>query len=734
MDPVLENNQDLDLKLLSDFIYEMNITRRYAQSYPPDHPIITNAAGKVINQLVKLLELQPAVTLGIARNALIFNSGVLDRKNPVYSDFAGYLFAHGIVAITFSREMTGDELLCLFKTFEAGGEPVRELGGTVRMLKDAGIVNIQVTEIDYRSFRVTEETEITAPGENILEHESAALWCRFVEGVMQGNLDFGGQGITSTEQIDPERLAAFLNQSLARTANSSDSSYSTAIASFMRQLDRNNLANRYDAESIQKLGEFVKNLSPELRRQFLQSSFDSLQGGDTFKRLLSEFPDEVILDSISDVSDQGAHLSQGVINLLQIIARTGTGSGPAQKTRRIQNMSYDELSDKLKNLFREDEPDLYINESYRTTLQSIASIERFSVLADDEIRELSGQVRSFPVESGIRDVILQIMNTDIDAGDVKDLQENLTDLCEVFLDTGNYSSLTKVYMHIRPKSHGGIFGILPIHQAIYARFMAPEFHEDILNGLTLWGKAKYEDIRALILGIGAPFVEALVLRLAEESSMSLRRYYLECLYEIGDAAKEAAIQNLNDKRWYVVRNMVILLRRFGDPAVVRHLRSISENSHPKVRQELIRSLFAFNHAEADNLLQKEFRSPDRERVLAAVQLAEQSNNPGTVECLRKILAIKLFSAAEFELKQAAVKSLGKIANPVVLPDLERILNQRSLFASTLLKRLKTDIVRSLENYRGAEVRSLLEKLTRSGTGELAPVAADVLKKFEARAR
>jgi hypothetical protein len=731
MDPAPENNQDLDLKLLSDFIYEMNITRRYALSYPPDHPIITNAAGRVIHQLAKLLETQSAVTLGIARNVLIFNSGVLEKKNPVYADLAGYLFSHGIATITFSRQMTGEELLGLFKALGSDAEPVRELGATLRMLKEAGIVNIQVTEIDYRSFRVTDETEITAPGKNILEYESAALWCRFVEGVMQGNLDSGGQGITSSEQIDPKRLAAFLNQRVSSTANSSDSSYSTAIASFMRQVDRNNLASTYDAESVKKLGEFVKNLSPELRRQFLQSSFDSLQGGDTVKRLLSQFPDEVILDSIRDVNDKGAHLSQGVVNLLQIIARTGTGSGPAKKSRGVQNLQHDELSEKLKNLFREDEPDRYISESYRTTLQSIASIERFSVLADDEIHELSGQITSFPVESGVRDVILQIMNSNIEDGDIQDLQDNLMDLCEVFLDTGDYRSLAKIHMHIRSNSQGGTSGILPIHQAVFARFMEPEFQEEILNGLSLWGKAKYEDIRALILGIGDPFVEPLIERLAEESSMSLRRYYLECLYEIGDATKEAAILNLDDARWYVVRNMVSLLRRFGDSAVVRHFRTIAGHSHPKVRQEVIRSLYGFNHAEADNLIQKEFRSSDHERVLAAIQLAEQSRNPETLECLRRILAITMIAGAEYELKRAVVKTLGKIANPVVLPDLERILNQKSLFAPALLKNLKTDIVRSLENYRGPEVRSLLEKLTRSGSGELAPVASDVLKKVEA---
>jgi len=307
------------------------------------------------------------------------------------------------------------------------------------------------------------------------------------------------------------------------------------------------------------------------------------------------------------------------------------------------------------------------------------------------------------------------------------------DLCEVFLNTGDYRSLAKVHMHIRLKCNGGTSGFLPIHEAIFARFMEPEFHEEILNGLTLWGKSKYEEIKAVILGIGYPFVEPLILRLAEESSMSLRRYYLVCLYEIGDAAKEAAILTLSDKRWYVVRNMVILLRRFGDPAVLRHFRVIAEHGHPKVRQEVIRALFAFRHVEADRLLQKEFRSSDHDIVFTAIQLAEQSRNPGTVECLRKILAIKLIATSEYELKQAAVKTLGKIANSVILPDLERILNQKSLFASTLLKRLKTDIVRSLENYRESDVRPLLETLIRSGRGELSRAAAGVLEKFEARA-
>lgn len=732
MDPAANNNyHNIDVKILSAFIHELNITRRYSHSYPYDHPIITNSASKVIQKLEILLEFQPALTLGIARNVLIFNSGVFDRKNPVYSDFACYLFAHGIATITFSRNISEQELILLFKTLGSSCETVLDRGGVIRQLNVAGIVNIQVNEVDYSSFRITEEDEIIAPGNIVIEHEAEALWNRFVEGLMQGNLDSGGKGITSTGRIDPERLAVFINQRVSQLANSTESSYDAAITSFMRKMDRDGLASRYDAESIRKLGEFVKNLTPELRRQFLQCSFDSLQGGDTTKKLLSQFPDEVILDALNDVNDKGSHLSQGVVNLLQIIARTGNKTGQTQKTAAVSGLTSEELSQKLKNIFREDEPSRYITDSYSTTLKTIASIERFSVLAADETQALSEQIRSLPIESKVSDVILQIMDAELESEDAQVLQDNLMDLCEVFLNTGDFRSLAKVHMHIRIKCQGGTFGILPIHETVFDRFMEPEFHEEILNGLAAWGKTKYEEIRAVIVGVGEPFVELLMLRLTEESSLSLRHFYLECLFEIGDASKQAAILNLNDKRWYVVRNMVILLRRFGDPVVLRYFRTIAEHSHPKVRQEVIRTLFAYNHPETDNLLQKEFKSSNHAILLAAIQLAEQSRNPGTFECLRKILAIKLFATAEYELKQAAVKTLGKIANPAILPDLEQILNQKSIFAATLHKRLKSDIVRSLENYPRSVVIPLLEKLKRSGSGELSLAATDVQKKLEA---
>jgi HEAT repeat protein len=225
----------------------------------------------------------------------------------------------------------------------------------------------------------------------------------------------------------------------------------------------------------------------------------------------------------------------------------------------------------------------------------------------------------------------------------------------------------------------------------------------------------------------------LIQRLAEESNLSYRRFFMACLKEIGTEAKDCAIGHLHDKRWFVVRNMVVLLRSFEDPAVVPHFRLIADHPHPKVRQEVIKTLYAFRHSEADRLLLNELRASNHEIVLTAIQIAEQSKDPRIFANLRKILTIKLLAKAEYELQSAAVKSLGKIANTTIIPDLEKMLGQKSLFAANLLKQLKVDIVRSLELYPLPAVAPLLDKIQRSGVAELAPIAAGIKKKLENRA-
>jgi hypothetical protein len=96
------------------------------------------------------------------------------------------------------------------------------------------------------------------------------------------------------------------------------------------------------------------------------------------------------------------------------------------------------------------------------------------------------------------------------------------------------------------------------------------------------------------------FIEPLLDRLTEEESKALRLLYLELLKEFGGAVKDQLIKRLGDKRWYVVRNLLVL-RQLNDPTI---LNSIYDFLTTMTRETgmLLHTFLAFKDPRAVNIL------------------------------------------------------------------------------------------------------------------------------------
>jgi hypothetical protein len=112
----------IDTRVLSNFIIELNIARRHFTAYPAGHPLIASSLDKVLLILEQLLEFSSEISLAVARDALMVGYAVLDRKNPVYRDFASTLFEHDIGVVTFRKSLTREELQRRIRAEEPAGE------------------------------------------------------------------------------------------------------------------------------------------------------------------------------------------------------------------------------------------------------------------------------------------------------------------------------------------------------------------------------------------------------------------------------------------------------------------------------------------------------------------------------------------------------------------------------------------------------------------------------------
>ena len=205
------------------------------------------------------------------------------------------------------------------------------------------------------------------------------------------------------------------------------------------------------------------------------------------------------------------------------------------------------------------------------------------------------------------------------------------------------------------------------HPNLFKVFADPGFITEILNGVEIWGKNKFPEIKELICKIGRPFLETMLDRLAEEPSLTIRRFLLETLSAMGPQVKELIMRRIYDKRWYFIRNLIVILRSSGDLALLPLIRNLRRHEHPRVREEVLKTLFFFKDPEAERFLLDDLQSTDLENRRNAVQIAEMSGSPIAFRRLLEILDNSPLSGADGELKLTAVRTLGKLEPRTLSP-------------------------------------------------------------------
>ena len=83
------------------------------------------------------------------------------------------------------------------------------------------------------------------------------------------------------------------------------------------------------------------------------------------------------------------------------------------------------------------------------------------------------------------------------------------------------------------------------------------------------GRARRE-VETVLVAFGDRAVKPLLKALAEEEDLLVRKSIVEIIVKIGRPAVPALLENLNDARWFMVRNLVTILGSLGLPDLAPH--------------------------------------------------------------------------------------------------------------------------------------------------------------------
>lgn len=228
-----------------------------------------------------------------------------------------------------------------------------------------------------------------------------------------------------------------------------------------------------------------------------------------------------------------------------------------------------------------------------------------------------------------------------------------------------------------------------------------------------------------LLGPGA--IRSLLRVLVGEKVRVRRRRAFDLLSALGADVVPEATRWLTDPNWYVVRNIIALLRAVGDRSSLATVRRLTGHADLRVRLEALRSLLELDPAIGHGYLLSAIADPDPRAATAAVELAGQRGGPTMIVPLLDVLAAWDFRGRRRAVRLAALQALGRMGRPEALPRLTRFFRDRWVpFRSIEERRAAYEslqgyppdvrawlVMRGLRS-RDHEIRAVCERLRSAG--------------------
>jgi len=720
------SNSSIDASVFSDLVTDLNICRRNFRAYPKGHPLVETSLDKTIQTYNRLFVHAHNLTVGVSRDRLLIGDNDSDIKNNLLKDFASALYERGIGVIILKPGLARQELLNFNIILNTKREEILKHGGIAEIWKKSDITSIDIKPIDYDLFSATEVETISAadgvPAKN--------LWTAFIKELIKGTHVSAlsaliNQNNSTMDETDPVVLATMINKHLAAAGYGTEADFSGIMHVFEEQATpgQPQVETSRAAVPYEKLALFINNLDPELRNRILGNSLDisTISGHTLGEELLPRLSDETVIGISEGIQQNSGNISPIIASLVQQMAKHAID----RKHQAIIKQQEDEkLKDRISILLRELDAENQLPQSYQDIMDRVVTTRNTRRIEDELIADLLSTLDGHVFEQQLSNIIMQLMSESVgDSRQTSHLGDNLLEIFQYLLQTGDYDQLIKL-IEQAGQSHASLQASAVIKECASSR----EFMDEIVVGLTNWGKPKYEIITRLIRLIGPSFIEVLLDRLAIEENLSLRRFIMDRLLEFGTAAKEAILTRLDDQRWYVLRNLIIMLRSMDDSSVVDNIRPLTRHSNLRVRSEAIRVCLQFRDSTVERQLLYDMNSQDQNTQLSAIDLAKQSRSEDVFRKLLSYLAIPGLGDTDCELKSAAIVALAELGRTEAIPELSRLISARSLLYGRQLSRLKLEAVRSFSRYPADKVVPLLLDLSK-GSGEIAVAATAILQQF-----
>ncbi len=219
---------------------------------------------------------------------------------------------------------------------------------------------------------------------------------------------------------------------------------------------------------------------------------------------------------------------------------------------------------------------------------------------------------------------------------------------------------------------------------------------------------RLEEVNNFLVLLQRNSIQPLIKLLGELKNSKTRRVVCDSLSEIGKNAIEIIVPFIDDKRWYLVRNIAYILGRIGKEQAFPYLQKLFNHNEIRVRREAIQALGLIGGPKAVGLLIRALTDIDaRIRAMAAINLGKIGKTSGLASLL-ELVQSKDFPKKDPTEMKAFFDAIGMIGSNEATPVLQEILERKSLFGRGKPDGMRNGAANALAMIGSAEAKAILE--------------------------
>ncbi len=220
---------------------------------------------------------------------------------------------------------------------------------------------------------------------------------------------------------------------------------------------------------------------------------------------------------------------------------------------------------------------------------------------------------------------------------------------------------------------------------------------------------RVEEVRDYLMFLQTNSIPPLIKILGELKNSKTRRLICDVLSEIGKNSIDLFTPFLEDRRWFLVRNIIYILGRIGKEKAVPYMQKVLNHEEVRVRREVVQALGLIGGPKAISLLIKSLNDRDtRIRSMAAINLGKIGKTVG-LAALLEVVQSKDFQKREASEVKAFFEGIGMVGSNEAIPVLQQLLERKSLFGLGKGDETRMGAAHALAMIGTPEARAILER-------------------------